>query len=240
MFSVQTRGDRLHRTAYDEQARAFVAQDTPMSPKYTIVDAPALARRIMDQDPSAKVTISSIVDARKHQPAPFKRVLTVCWPPSTVGYYPTVSILLTHDGRSSVKAIAGALRIACENQFLGRILWYISHVSEEIHDFIADPLRFILEGTKRAEETINRIESVKGVRGGDEFLNAVALRAPRVAGRLARSIRDYQHGALTLWDVLQGLTGAHSPGCQRLADRIMLEGWEAFRANEVPDFVYSI
>ncbi len=239
MFSVQNIDGRLYRTTGD------LVQDVPASPRYQVVDPYTLMeglssrykvtvrQRIMAPHgrgtPGLKNPWIGAIDCRDKNPLDF----------AIEGYVPTLSILLPHNGHGSVKFKRGVVRTFCANQFTSGVDYSIHHCSTEIAEFLADPCALVNRLLYGAQALAAKVESLRSVEGGEDIVNAIAIARPRLGGALMEQVPQYQEGELSLWAVIQSLTGAKVPGLQRLSEDFLGKDWETFRAGGVPASVYA-
>jgi Domain of unknown function (DUF932) len=203
----------------------IVAQSRSMSRAYRTVDAPAIRTAferhgLTVQEQGYRTRKNLFVTEPGAGKAPGE-------------YVARVQIHLDHSGRSAVRLQGGLFRLICSNgaalpiHAFGRA---IRHTSQEIDQFLADPVQFVAPiwgATQAIPRVLERLKQGDSelVDRAEPFRARMIEAAPRVAHEARERALYYADEMATtegerLWALYQGLTdprGSYMPGRQRLA-----------------------
>lgn len=217
MYSTTTIEERAVRCVEDNNQVTLV-QDRPMSPRYRSIDPEQIAARLERSGFQVQIDPALVHGRRGLRPSPWRHVLRVTENGPAAGlfqdsetYNREAAILLSHDGSHSIAIRGEAVRLVCENQFLGGEVMRIRHDAEDAKDFAYDPAWFVkaaLAGASRTVLAIQELQFVGEYQEGAEFLQD---RAPRLFGSLAttRAKRDYGRD---FWALAQTMTETKRAG----------------------------
>jgi len=209
-------------------------QAARMSESYFRTDPEELAEKLRRSGCFGAVTVQNL--GRKRTKG--WRHVVVAREPEYTGtarpeYIGSVSMLLDHTGRKADLLRQGAIRIACENQFLGGCIKF-HHCSEEIRKFWTDPVPYcraaIATGSR---QVMSDLESLRGIGDGRELVEMVKRAAPRVGRQLVNACCA-SPGNRDFYNVLQGCTLTRRPKLALAATQILTVGLAEAQRGEVP------
>jgi hypothetical protein len=217
MYSTTTIDERAFRCVEDCHEVSLV-QDRPMSPRYRSIDPKAVADKLERGGFQVQIDPAIVHGRRGLRPIPWRHVLRVTengpgtklWEGSEM-YNREAAILLSHDGSHSIAIRGEAVRLVCENQFLGGEILRIRHDSEEAGDFEYDPAHYIqcaLEGASRTRGNLQDLQFVGSYREGEAFIQE---RSPRLFAAVAKQNASYSYG-MDFWALAQVLTATKRVG----------------------------
>lgn len=152
-------------------------------------------------------------------------------------YTDCVRFLLDHTGRKSILVAVGALRIACENQFLAPALTF-SHVSPLARDFSQRPATVAWYARRSAHPvtTMNRLEGLRGV-PGEHLFDWLRETHPKLFEAAYRASEEYfrlEGNQFTAWAVLQAMTATHKRSLIDLTGQALSDGYNEVADKTVP------
>jgi hypothetical protein len=149
-------------------------------------------------------------------------------------YQDFARLLLDHTGGASDKVQAGALRIACENQFRAPCL-EIRHTGRDHREFMADPGSWLNLIRGWARTVVDKVQGLRGVRGGAELLNAALWDSPQLMNKAGRLFGLYARtDGESIWSALQAFTQTRSPRLLGLTERLLSHHYQELTLGEVP------
>jgi hypothetical protein len=141
-----------------------------------------------------------------------------------------------HRGKSCILGAAGALRFACDNQFYNPPM-RIHHCSDRAYSFTVNPQVFAWELLKSANENVQKLDALRGVRNGLVLILEVQDKK-RLKERWLDSARFYARGSslaeLDMWGAIQALTHTQSPSLNRMASTLLGEHFNTLVLGDVP------
>jgi hypothetical protein len=228
----------------NENRRAIVNRSTGLGQtqvmqadlRYFATDPETLAEKLRASGCFGNVTVEE-VGRRKTRGW---RHIVVAREPEWVGttgrpeYLGNVSVLLDHTGKQADKIRPGAVRLACENQFVGAPI-AMHHCRDEIRDFWLDPIPYLRAAIATGSRQImNDLESLRGIGAAQDMLEVVTKASSRLGKKLYSATLD-SPGACDFYQILQGCTRSRSPGLSLAATDVLTVGLAQAKQGIVPD-----
>jgi len=211
-------------------------QGKPASPRYFVTDPYELADKLRGSGCFGEIEVKEL--GRKKTRG--WRHAVVAHEPAWVGdtvrpeYIGNVSVFLDHTGKKPDMIRPGAIRVACENQFLGELMRF-HHCRQEIRDFWIDPIPYLRAAIATgSRQVIADLESLRLVGDGRELLKLVDAATPRLGKRLYNAYVA-SPGRGDFYQVLQGCTRSRSPGLSVAATEVLTAGYCQASRGIVPD-----
>jgi hypothetical protein len=149
-------------------------------------------------------------------------------------YQDFARLLLDHTGGAADKVQAGALRVACENQFRAPCL-EIRHTGRDHREFMADPGSWLNLIRGWARTVVDKVQGLRGVRGGAELLNAALWDSPQLMDKAGRFFGLYSRtDGESMWSALQAFTQTRSPRLLGLTARLLEHHYQELSFGEIP------
>lgn len=232
MFSYALTIDRQRLLT---ENNVVVREGSFAAPHYLTVD-PA--------DFAAKVERAGLLTRRipcgrgAHFGGAWKSIVEVREPGADNGYKGAAAFLFGHDGKTAVRARAGAIRVACMNQFLAPVMRFV-HTSHAIRDFWIDPVPYVREVLAKGKVIPERLESLKGIGDGRMLVQASLAAKPRLLRKVRGLMWGSSDAGQDLWAAFQALTASRSPTLTIAAGDWLgdTDTFEALRAGRLPEDV---
>lgn len=209
-------------------------------PAYTVVDPLSVARKLSE----AGLATTLLTRAQSRHLAPRTALLEVVDPRlarTHDDYHAAARVYFDHRGRSSILIEAGAVRVACRNSFTHQAL-RIHHCSATAKVFRDNPVPFLINLVRDHAKMADRLEQLRGRRGGLNLALFVRSRAPRLGACVLRDFEAYtRQDGPTVWSALQALTQSKRPRLERFAGACVLApgGFGALWAGDVPAWLWN-